>query len=118
MKYLIAGVLLLIIINIPPVNWIFQFADHQDIDYANSSGTFTFSEMNGKERNFLMCSNRWNSFKQTSQKDTVLYRITPRNYFHIWNLGDYLFAEKYHYPYKEIIIRRPGNFLHSGYQDF
>lgn len=106
------------IINIPPVRWIFILVDKEDVDYSNITATFTFSEMNGEGRDYRMCYNRWKDFKQTKHADTVLYRITPKNYWHIWNYGDYLFAEKYKYQFKKIEISRSPNFLNSGYQDF
>ncbi len=121
LRYLLIFLGIIVLINIPPVRWIFNLVDHQNVDFSNATGTFTFSEMNEKERNDRMCQYKWESFKKTGNPDTLLYRITPKNHLQIWNYGDYLFKQKYSYPYRpwsEIEINRHPNKVTSGYQDF
>ena len=118
MKTVIVLAGILILVNIPPIRGLFRYVDHQDVDYSNMTGTFTFSEMNENARSYDMCLYKWGEFKKTQSPDTQLYRITPKNYLQIWNYGDYLFAPKYQHPYKSISLHRPTPFLNTGFQDF
>jgi len=92
-----------------------------DCKYSNYNGSFTFEEMNSKERNFDMATYKFMEFKKLKQGDTVLYRLCKINLLEFWNWGSYLFEEKFRLPYtswSEIEARRGPVTLRSGFQDF
>lgn len=110
---------LLVLVNVPPLTFLL---DHKDCRYANGDGSFTFDEMSFKERNFRVCAQKFEAYKNThKQQDTVLYRLCPKNYWQFWNWGTYLFQDKFQLPYRawEHIqsIRGPVT-AKSGFQDF
>jgi len=92
-----------------------------DCTYSNFSGSFTFWEMNFKERDFQMCKRRFEAYKTVNKVDTVLYRLCARNYWKFWNYKSYLFSEKFKLPFiswKEVEQRRGPVELKTGFQDF
>lgn len=92
-----------------------------DCSYSNYSGSFTFTEMNFKERNFRNCKAKFNLFKKEYNRDTVLYRLCEKKFWQFWNFKEYLFSEKYQLPYANWnnIQRRRGRLDHTtGFQDF
>lgn len=107
-----------VICNIAPVRWIFRA---NDCEFGNNDGSFTYSEMTFKERGFKKCYRNFLEFKKRKLGDTTLYRLCPKNIFHFWDYGQYLFSEKYRIPYKpwaEIEARRGPITNKSGFQDF
>jgi hypothetical protein len=91
-----------------------------DCSYSNDNGSFTFEEMNSKERNFDMCRRKFEEFKKQGS-DTILYRLCEKNVLRFWNWGNYLFQEKFKLPYrswKEIEMRRGAIVSKTGFQDF
>lgn len=111
--------ILIIIIAIVVVN-LAMMTRNMDCSYSNSSGSFTFEEMNFKERNFRMCQNKMEEFKKENS-DTVLYRLCPMNFLAFWNWGAYLYQKKFRLPYTswEEIERKRGPVRNrSGFQDF
>jgi len=117
---LVFTVLLLLVVvnNLPPIRW---FYGNYDCRFSNNDGSFTFAEVNFKGANFQLGREVFAEFKKRNPGDTTLYRLCPKNIFHFWDYGQYLFSEKYRLPYKpwsEIeVIRGPiGN--KSGFQDF
>jgi hypothetical protein len=117
-KAILVVIILIIIVNLPPVNGL---TGHDDLLYSNANGSFTFDEANYAGRNFQLCMDNFQAFKSTGKKDTLLFRVTPRNVFKFWRWRDYLTKEKYNVPYKswkEIeLVRGPvGN--RSAWQAF
>lgn len=113
-NFLIVLVILLVGLNLAGMT--------RDIDcsYSNASGTFTFGEMNFKERNFDMCKRTFAEFKKQNS-DTILYRLCRTNLLEFWNWGNYLFREKFRLPYrpwKKIELKRASIKAKSGFQDF
>lgn len=96
-KIVLFIVLLVIIINLPPAKWLFG---QDDLFYSNANGTFTFDEVNYTGRNYKLCLENFQAFKSINKKDTLLFRITPKNVLKFWRWGDYLTKEKYKLPYK------------------
>lgn len=91
-----------------------------DCRYSNYSGTFTFQEVNSKERNFDMCLRNFFEFKKQNKTDTVLYRLCEKHLWQFWNWGTYL-KSNFRLPYKpwpEIESRRGPVTAKSGFQDF
>lgn len=91
-----------------------------DCSYSNATGSFTFEEMNTKERNFEMCRRKFEEFKKQST-DATLYRLCEKNFLKFWNWGNYLFRQKFKLPYKswdEIESKRGTLVAKSGFQDF
>ena len=114
----IALIFLIVIINIPPVKFLFG---SDDCKYSNDDGSFTFEEINFNERNYEMSEYKFEEFKKIPSKDTILYRLCPINIFYVWKYGDYLFNKKYRLPYKpwqEIEAHRKPVINKSGFQDF
>ncbi len=96
-KILIFVVIFVIIINLPPLKSIFG---QEDVLYSNANGTFTFDEVNDNGRNYNLCIDNFEAFKEANKKDTLLYRITPKIIFKFWRWGEYLSNEKYTLPFK------------------
>ena len=93
----------------------------QDCGFSSGDANFTFKEMNFGEYDFGVCQSRFQEFKKRNLGDTTLYRLCPKNIFHFWDYGQYLFSEKYRLPYKqwsEIEARRGPITNKSGFQDF
>jgi len=115
---IIVGIFLIILVNnIPPLHWLYE----NDCNFSNVDGSFTFAEMNFKERNFEKCQRKFLEFKKRQLGDTILYRLCPMNIFHFWDYGEYLFSQKYRVPYKpwrEIDTKRGPITNKSGFQDF
>lgn len=104
--------------NLPPIRWLYGSSDCM---YSNSNGTFTYSEMQFKGDDFQSCQEKFYVFKTEKNGDTILYRLCPKNIFHFWDYGQYLFSAKYRLPYKswdEIDKRRGPIINKSGFQDF
>src|SRR5689334_20343829 len=97
MKRILLLIAIIILINIPPLNWI---SGHDDILYSNANGRFTFDEVNMSGRNYELCLVNFEAYKKSHTKDTVLYRINKINILKFWRWGDYLTKEKYRLPYK------------------
>ena len=115
---LVALLFLFIIINIPPIKFLFS---SDDCKYSNANGAFTFEEMNFNERNYEMGEYKFQEFKKLNKNDTILYRLCPINILYVWKYGDYLFNKKYRLPYKpwqEIEALRKPVINKSGFQDF
>lgn len=89
--------IVIVVINLPPMKWIFG---REDILYSNANGTFTFNEINYTGRNFELCMDNFQAFKSINKRDTMLYRVTPKNALKLWRLGDYLIDSRYKLPYK------------------
>jgi hypothetical protein len=96
-KVLLLFVIIICIINLPPVKWM---AGPDDVYYSNVDGSFTFNEYNTSGRDYELCLRNFQVFKETENHDTTLYRITPKNILKIWRWGDYLTKDKYKLPYK------------------
>jgi len=104
--------------NIPPIRWLYGKYDCQ---FSNRDGSFTFAEVNFKGASFQLGKEVFVEFKKRNLGDTTLYRLCPKNIFHFWDYGQYLFSEKYRLPYKpwpEIEARRGPIANKSGFQDF
>jgi hypothetical protein len=113
------SVVFIILIAIVAVNALFV-SRNIDCSYSNSAGTFTFEEMNLKQRNFDMCKRKFAEFKKQNA-DTILYRLCKKNFLKFWNWSTYFFQEKFKLPYKswkEIAERRGKVSAKSGFQDF
>lgn len=111
--------IIIIIIVIAVVN-VAMMGRNIDCSYSNSSGSFTFEEMNFKERNFDMCQRVLTEFKKENS-DTVLYRLCSKNFLAFWNWGAYLYQKKFRLPYTswaEIKAKRGPVRNKSGFQDF
>lgn len=111
-KAIVAILIILIISNI---------FSQPDCRYTNFSGSFTFEEMNFKERNFRMCKDKFEAFKNRNKVDTVLYRLCAKNYFKFWNYRSYFFSEQFRLPFmrwKQVEERRGAVINKSGFQDF
>jgi hypothetical protein len=92
-----------------------------DCSYSNYNGSFTFEEMNFKERNFDMCLRKFEEFKKQNKQDTILYRLCKKNLFKFWNWGKYFSQKKFKLPYiawQKINLRRGVLTAKSGFQDF
>ena len=114
-------VLIVVVSNLPPFSYLFNLVDNNDCAYANRTGTFTFQEMNFKNRDYTMAKWKFEAYKKENKKDTVLYRLCTINYFKFWNYRHYLTHEKYKLPYRpwmEIEKNRGVVENKSGYQDF
>jgi hypothetical protein len=112
-------IVFIILVAIVAVNAV-SVSRNIDCSYSNSSGSFTFEEMNLKERNFEMCMRKFSEFKKQSA-DTVLYRLCKKNFLKFWNWSNYIFQKKFKLPYKswkEIDERRGMVNAKSGFQDF
>jgi hypothetical protein len=123
MKKAIVIILILVVIsNLPYVKTIpIFFGDFMDYEYATTNGEFTFSEMNFKSRDYQMLPNRYTSFRNTGNPDTIIYRITWNNPLKFWRYYDYMTVPKCRLPYmswKEIEARRGRVENLSGFQDF
>jgi hypothetical protein len=115
---IISILFLILLINIPPIKFIFGSDDCQ---YSNAGGSFTYDEMSFNERDFAMGMRRFHDFKVMHPGDTVLYRLCSMNPLYIWKYGDYLFSTKYRLPYKswkEIDIVRGTIHHRTNFQDF
>jgi hypothetical protein len=96
-KVLILIIISIGVLNLPPIKWI---TGPDDIMYSNAGGTFTFDEANSTGRNYQLCIDNFNAFKETNKKDTTLYRITSIYILKFWRWADYLTKEKYKLPHK------------------
>ncbi len=115
---IIAILSILIIINLPPLKFLWGTDDCQ---YANAKGSFTFDEVNFQGRDYAMCIRRFQHFKANQAADTTLYRLCSINILYVWKYGDYLLNKKYRLTYKpwqEIETRRGTIINKSGFQDF
>jgi hypothetical protein len=117
--FAIGAVLLLIsICNIPVVRWLFGTNDCQ---FSNGDGSFTFAEVTFKGADYGLCQENFAEFKKRKLGDTILYRISPMNFLHFWEYGEYILSKKYRVPYKPwpvIEARRGPLGNRSGFQDF
>ena len=114
----IAILSLLVIVNIPPIKWLWGI---DDCRYSTDDGAFTFVEANLNGRDLVMCNRKFEDFKIEHPNNSVLYRLCAINGLCFWKYGDYLFSKKYRMPYKswEDIDRRRGELVvHSEFQDF
>lgn len=115
---IVAAVIILVVINIPPVKWIWGSGDCK---YSNASGTFTFEEINSNGRDYAMAKYKFDEYKKLKSADTVLYRLCPMNVLYVWQYGDYIFSNTYRLPYRswpEIEQRRGHVVRFTGFQDF
>lgn len=96
-KIVLLGLLIIVIINLPPTKWI---TGPDDILYSNAGGTFTFDEANYSGRDYDLCMENFSAYKLMDVNDTILYRVTPINILKIWRWADYLVKEKYKLNYK------------------
>ena len=120
-KTIIIILVFLVLCNIPPLKWIFTWFDHDDYQYSNYNGSFTFQEIQFKGDDFDLCMYRFNNLKKTGEiSDTVLYRLNRNNPFKFWRYADYLLKAKYHLPYQpwDEIKKRRGPVDHLDAQDF
>ena len=122
MKQILFGLVIVFLIislsNVPLIKW---FIASNDCQFSNDNGSFTFAEMNFKGANFQLCEENFIEFKKRRLGDTILYRLCPKNVFHFWDYGEYLFSKKYRVPYRpwqEIEGRRGPLGNKSGFQDF
>jgi hypothetical protein len=96
-KILLLVVVILIVINVPPLKWVFG---QEDLLYSNSNGSFTFDEVNNSGRNYKLCMDNFEVFKSIHKENTLLFRVTPINILEFWRWGEYVTNEKYKLPYK------------------
>ncbi len=97
------------------------FSPEPNCSYSNYTGSFTFEEMNFKERNFRNCEAKFGLFKKENNSDTALYRLCPKKFWQIWNYRRYFFSDKYKLPFmnwESIQLRRGVISYKSGFQDF
>lgn len=97
------------------------FTPEPDCSYSNYTGSFTFAEMNFKERNFRNCEAKFGIFKRQYRTDTVLYRLRSKDLWQFWNYRRYLCSDKYRLPYIEwsdVQLRRGVTSNKTGFQDF
>jgi CRP-like cAMP-binding protein len=99
-KKLLILFLITVVANVRPINYFFNSVDHMDYSYSNKTGTFTFWESNFTMRDYQMMQRRFKRFKNESNIDTVLYRITWNNPFKFWRWYDYMTLEKCRLPYR------------------
>jgi hypothetical protein len=97
-KITLLFILIILIFNLTPAKWI---AGYDDLLYSNETGTFTFNEANYAGRNYQLCKVNFEEYKKNEKTDTILYRITQKNFFKFWRWGDYLTKEKYKLPYRD-----------------
>lgn len=117
-KILVVLLIVLTVSNLPPVYWLYG---EENCRFSNGDGLFTYAEMTFKGDNFKECMGKFIEFKKRNGNDTTLYRLCPKNVFHFWDYGQYLFSEKYRLPYKswkEIEAKRGPVINKSGFQDF
>ena len=111
-------VIIVALSNVPPINAMFG---KTDCSYSNNNGTFTFEEVNFKERNFDMCQRKFSEFRKTNNADTVLYRLCKKNFLQFWNYGAYVTDKRFklaYMPWSSIEQRRGKISAKSGFQDF
>jgi len=116
--FIFLPILLIVAINLPPLRWVFG---EDNCEFSNGDGFFTYVEVYFKGDDFQECQRKFVEFKKRNLGDTTLYRLCPKNIFHFWDYGQYLFSEKYRLPYKpwsEIEARRGPITNKSGFQDF
>lgn len=97
------------------------FSPESDCSYSNYTGSFTFAEMNFKERNFRNCEHKFSLFKKENHYDTALYRLCPKRFWQVWNYWRYIFSDKYKLRYLEwdhVQLRRGVTSNKTGFQDF
>lgn len=69
--------------------------------YSSADGKFTFGEFPAKGRDLKMMERQWAQYKMEQQPaDTNLYRSYAINPLKFWLWKDYLFHDRYKYPYK------------------
>lgn len=117
---LIAVVVIILLINIPPIKYIFSLAeDGKYFRYNNNSGSFTFTEF--KARDYEMMERRLQNFMKKGNSETTVYRLFGKSVWRVWRWGDYFFDDRYKLPYMswEKISRSRGELeLKTGSQDF
>lgn len=99
----------------------FKPRSKQDINYATLNGAFTFEEMNFQGRDYSMCLRRFADYKAAYPTDTQLYRLTPVEYWKVWNWLVYLRDPRYDLPYHpqaKALRRRDISGSRTAYQDF
>ena len=115
---IIAAILVIVLLNIPPIKFIFS---NDDCRYSNANGSFTFQEANFNSRGYENAKWKFSEYKKRYSADTTLYRLCPMSPFYVWKYGDYLLSEKYRLLYKswdEIENKRGLVQLRSVFQDF
>lgn len=89
--------------------------------YSTYMGSFTYEEMNFKERNFRNCQAKFGLYKKEKNNDTILYRLCPKKFWQVWNYERYFFSDKFKLPYanwNSIQLRRGAITNKTGFQDF
>jgi hypothetical protein len=112
-KIIVAFLIILVILNF--------ISPEPNCSYSNYMGSFTYQEMNFKERNFRNCQSKFGLYKKENNSDTILYRLCPKKIWQVWNYSRYIFSEKYKLPYvswDRIQVRRGVVTNKTGYQDF
>ena len=93
-----------------------------DERYSNASGSFTYMEVNRKQKDFEVCLYKFGAFKRHDKNaDTMLYRLDEKKLYKFWNYTRYFISPKYQLPYsnwQDILDRRSVLENKSGFQDF
>lgn len=112
-KTILVLLILIILINV--------ISPGPDCRYTTYSGSFTFIEDNYKQRNFEMCMAKFTEFKKENVADSILYRLTSKDYRKFWNYSAYFFSDKFDLPFiswDSVAARRGIVSNKSGFQDF
>lgn len=69
--------------------------------YCNRDASFQFEEVPSQGRGLKLMEADWKEFKDSTHRDTVLYRTFTIQPLHFWMWRSYLFNRRYRYPYLE-----------------
>jgi hypothetical protein len=92
---LIIAVFLVIVTNAFPI-----FSAWRWYYFTTKNGEFYFDMFEAKGRDFAMMNRWWDDYRaERNPTDTTIYRTFSINPFAFWEWRQYLFSDKYRYPY-------------------
>ena len=105
-KPLIYVLVIIILSNLPPLNFFFRVFGGDSIVRGTSESLYVTKDLKYQYQGYLKDTLKNDCYRQYRAKypmsNPTLYRLQPLELWKFWNWGEYLIKEKWRQPYKNV----------------